>query len=76
MDHKLSEHSVAGQQESNSQIHSPLIIHCFNLKTKEKKKFSLRDTDLALPPTATWKTHPVFLQLRDSPQLILYVILQ
>lgn len=54
MDHKLSEHGVRWPRrikftfsfttkKSSSQ----------NLKTKEKKKFSLRDTDLARPATAS-----------------------
>lgn len=74
MDHKLSERGVAGQRELNSQIHS-LINHCLKI-LKENKRFSLRDTDLALPATTPRKTHPVFLQLTDSPQLTLYVIPQ
>lgn len=37
-DHKLSEHGVAGQKESNLQIHSPLINHCLIFLKQNKRK--------------------------------------
>lgn len=54
MDRKLGEHGVRWPRRIKFTISFTTNKSSFhNLKTKEKKKFSLRDTGLALPATAT-----------------------
>lgn len=54
MDHRLSEHGVRWPRRIKFTISfTTNKSSSHNLKMKEKKKFSLRDTDLALPATAT-----------------------
>ena len=52
-DHRLSEHGVRWPRRIKFTISfTTNKSSSHNLKMKEKKKFSLRDTDLALPATA------------------------
>lgn len=78
MDHKLSEHGVRWPRRIKFTISfttNKSLSH--NLKTKEKKKFSLRDTDLALPATATLgKPTPRFSNRQAPAHPLLYVIAQ
>lgn len=53
-DYKLGEHGVHWPRRIKFTISfTTNKSSSHNLKTKENKKFSLRDTDLALPATAT-----------------------
>lgn len=70
--------AFAGQGESNSRFNSPLINHRLKiLKRKEKKEFSLRDTDLARPATAALrKPTPRFSSRQAPPGPLLYAVPQ
>lgn len=60
--------AFAGQGESNSHFHSPLTNHRLKiLKRKEKKKFSLRDTDLARPATASLRKPALHFSSQQAP---------